>query len=271
MTGAVEMEESEYHRHPALSQSGAKLLLPPNCPAIYRYRMDHPEFKDVFDFGQAAHKMVLGKGAPIRVIDAKDWRTNAAKAEKAAAHEAGEIPLLVADYATVCAMAKALRENPLAAKLLDAGRGRPEASLFWEDPDTGCPMRCRVDWLPDPGSDPFIVVDYKSTASADPETFGVSAARYGYHTQDANYRDAVKALGLHDDPHFLFIAQEKEPPYLVSVIELTEDAIDAGRARMRRAIDIYLQCMETDHWPNYTDDEIALVDLPHWAYREAAV
>ena len=41
------MDEDAYHADPvpggSLSASGAKLLLPPSCPALYHYRRDHPK------------------------------------------------------------------------------------------------------------------------------------------------------------------------------------------------------------------------------------
>lgn len=272
-----DLDENEYHRHPALSQSGAKLLLPPSCPAMFKFRQENPQHKAVFDFGHAAHAEVLGKGAPIRYIQGRTakgepsdgWATKYAQEQRAEAYAAGEIPLLESQRGIIEGMAAALRRHPKASMLLEAGRGRPEVSLFWSDP-SGVDLRCRVDWLPNPGSDPFITCDYKTSASADPGTFAASAAKFGYHMQNAHYEDAVRALGLHDAPSFLFIVQERDAPFLVSVVELPEAAVELGRRRMREAIEIYQQCMETDHWPSYADDEIVTVDLPAWAYREAA-
>ncbi len=64
-----------YHADPALSASGMKLLLDPGCPALYRYERDHPQPpKATFDFGHAAHRLVLGDGAKLRVLDYDDWR-----------------------------------------------------------------------------------------------------------------------------------------------------------------------------------------------------
>lgn len=44
----------------SLSFSGAKALLPPSCPALYRHQRDHGRPpKPAFDFGHAVHSMVL--------------------------------------------------------------------------------------------------------------------------------------------------------------------------------------------------------------------
>ena len=53
--GVYEMDEATYHQDPvpggSLSASGAKLLLPPSCPALYAWRRDHPKVSAEFDFG----------------------------------------------------------------------------------------------------------------------------------------------------------------------------------------------------------------------------
>ena len=264
--GVRDLPEQEYHAHPALSCSSAKKLLPPSCPAIFKWeRSNPPAAKDVFDFGSAAHKLVLGVGADLLEVEADDWRTNAAKAARDEARERGAIPLLSKDMRVVEAMAAALHTHPIAKALLNRQSGRPEASLFWTDDETGVALRGRLDFLPDSEArDRLIVSDYKTCSSAHPDKFARSAADYGYHMQAAWYLDGVSALNLADDAAFLFIAQEKTPPYLVSVIELDADALAMGRARARQAIDIYAACVDADSWPGYTSD-VALVSLPRWA------
>ena len=43
----------------------------------------------------------------------------------------------------------------------------------------------------------------------------------------------------------------KDPPYLVNIAELDDDAIRAGRARLRDACEIFRDCTETGIWPGY--------------------
>src|SRR5258706_418444 len=93
--GIYDLPEDDYFaRTNALSASGAKLLLPPSCPAKFRWALDHPVHKDVFDFGSAAHKMVLGAGPVLEVIDVADWRTNKAKDAREYARMNGCVPIL---------------------------------------------------------------------------------------------------------------------------------------------------------------------------------
>jgi hypothetical protein len=266
------MPEREYFADPvpggSLSCSGAKLLLPPSCPALFRYTQDHPVFKDVFDFGSAAHKMVLGAGPRIALVDAKDWRTNAAKEARDAARAEGATPLLIAEFDKVTVMADAIRGHPLASVLLNPEHGgKPEQSLFWQDEGTGIWRRSRLDWMPDwHGYGRYIVTDYKTCDSASPAAITKAVTNYGYYQQDPFYCDGIRAVGVADDPAFLFVFQEKTPPYLVTVVQLDDDARAAGRERNRQAIERYRDCTEAGVWPAYSDD-IELISLPPWAAR----
>ena len=273
--GVYDIGEAEYFADPALSCSGAKLLLPPSCPAKFRYLQDHPEAaerKDVFDFGSAAHKMVLGAGPELVLVDALDWRGKEAKAAREAARAEGATPLLLADFTRVQAMADAIREHPIAGPLLNpANLGEPEQSLFWVDEETGVHRRARLDWLiPGDFLSRVIAVDYKSCTSADPDAIAKAVANYGYYMQADWYCDGVRALGLDGDPAFVFVFQEKEPPYLVTVAELDDEARRAGRARNRQAIERFRDCAEAGIWPGYSDD-IEYISLPPWAARTLGV
>lgn len=263
-----DMPDDEYHLDPvpggSLSSTGARRLLPPSCPARFKYEQDHPVFKQEFDFGSAAHQLVLGAGPELVVIDAKDWRTNAAKAARGEARDAGKSPVLTHEHEQVKAMAAAIRAHPLAGHLFDPADGQAELSLFWVDAEYPVWRRARIDWLrPGTATRRALIVDYKSADSASPDAFAKSAANLGYHQQDAFYVDGVCALGLDDDPGFLFVVQEKTPPWLVTVCELDGVAREAGRQRNRRATEIYRDCKEAGIWPGYSQD-IELISLPPW-------
>jgi hypothetical protein len=160
-------------------------------------------------------------------------------------------------------MAEALLAHPIAAELLAPDSGRPEQSLFCQDPATGVWLRARVDWLRYPVDGRLILVDYKSTVCADPAALARSVANIGYHAQAAFYVDVVRTLGLATDVPFAFIAQEKTAPYLITVFEVDAQALQIGRARNRQAIEIFRDCTEVDLWPGYTG-EVELLSLPPW-------
>ena len=260
------LPEPEYHAHWALSQSLAKHILAPGCPALVKHlREKGEEPKAVWEFGTAAHKRVLGVGQEVRYVQAKDWKTKKAQEEGAAARAAGAIPLLEEKRGVIEGMEKAIRDHPVASALLDPKFGKPEQSLFAQDPETGIWLRSRLDWLRDPSANRLLLVDYKTTKCAHPAVFVKDVVNLGYHFQFTFYRMMAILLGLDPNPAALFVAQEKTPPYLVSVSQLPEELIEKGDQLNRKAIDLYADCLERDEWPGY-DENITVLETPGW-YR----
>jgi hypothetical protein len=258
-----DVPEADYHAdRDSLSVSGAKTLL--KAPALFRWQQDNPVHKDVFDIGSAAHAMVLGVGAPIRILDFDSWRSKAAQEMRDLAREEGHVPLLIADARRVNAMAKLLQEHPLAMRLLDGDDGEAEVSAYCPDETTGVMRRARFDWLAD-----GYVVDYKTTTDADPSAFASSAARFDYAMQAAWYLDIARDLGR-DVDGFAFIVQAKEPPYAVSVCELDWASEELGRRRNRSALDLYAACVAADDWPAYGDG-LHTISLPKWAFNQEEI
>jgi hypothetical protein len=258
-------DELAYHRDPALSASGAKRLLPPNCPALFKHDRDNGgrPHKRAFDVGHAAHAAVLGVGLELVVVDADNWTTKAAKAERDAAYAEGKCPILAKEKAAVDAMALEIRRHPIASKLLDPEHGRPEVSVFWEDKKRGIDRRARFDWLRDTDGGQLIVPDYKTTNSAEPRAFAKSVFSFGYDMQAVFYTDAVHAAEIAEDVTFLFIAQETTAPYLITIHELDFASLALGRARVDEACSVFRTCTETGVWPGYSDD-IELIAPPPW-------
>ena len=265
MTGLITgVADRDYHAdRVSLSSTGARKLLA--CPARFRWDRDNqsPPSK-AFDIGRVVHTLVLGEGGDVVVVDAENWMTKAAKEQRAAAYEAGATPLLASEYDAALAMRDAVMAHPVAAELF--AEGAAEQSGWWNDEPTGITLRFRPDWLGNLGAWP-VCGDLKTTVSADPADFGRSVAKFGYNLQAAWYLAGLAAHGI-DDARFLFVCVEKTPPHPVSVIELDAEAIDQGRIDMRRAIDLYRHCLDTDTWPAYGDG-VHTISLPPWATRAA--
>lgn len=259
--GIYDMPEDEYHAHPALSVSGAKKLLPPSCPAIFHYeRTVGQRHRREFDFGHAAHLVVLGCGPELHVVNADNFLTKAARAERDEAYARDAVPLLPEEFDTVQRMATALRQHPRAAELFAEG-GLAEQSLFWTDPDTGVDCRARLDWLS------HRVVDYKTTTDVSPAAISRTVEKFGYHSQAAWYLEGAVHLDLvAPDAEFLFVFQDKNPPHLVTVVDLDEIALKIGRERNALAREIYRDCTEAGEWPAYSND-IERISLPAYAVR----
>ncbi|MEV0297104.1 PD-(D/E)XK nuclease-like domain-containing protein [Nocardia sp. NPDC050710] len=203
---------------------------------------------DTFEFGRAVHTETFGFGPPVVRLEFRDWKTNRAQELRRAHRAAGHIPLLPRTYDKAVAMAAAVRDHPALVPLLTTGW--PEVSFYWPDPATGLMLRARPDWLHPADDGGVIVVDLKTTDSADPEDFAWSVLRYGYHLQQNWYSTAITTFRL-AVRRFLFAAVSKHPPHVVSVCELDPDDVLAAGGENRRAIDLYARCLASDTWPDH--------------------
>lgn len=256
------ISDVDYHGDRAsLSSTGARKLLA--CPARFRWERDNPPPSTrAFDLGKLAHRLILGEGSPILVVEAVDWRSKAAQEQRAAAYDAGVVPVLRAEYEAALAMRDAVWRHDTAAELFEDGAA--ELSGYWRDEPTDVRLRFRPDWMTGL-DDRAVCVDAKTTVSADPAEFARSVVKFGYHMQAAWYLEGLRQNGI-DDAAFLFVCIEKAPPHLVSVIELDAEAVAEGAYQNRRAIDLYAQCVATDTWPAYGHN-IHTLSLPPWATR----
>lgn len=270
--GIYDMPAADYHaQHDWLSVSGAKKLLKPSCPAKFKAQQGLEEHKPHFDLGKAAHTRVLGDGEEVVVVDAVDWRSKDAREQRDAAYAEGKVPILAAEDIVIDAMAASLKAHDTAPYLFATGKA--EQSAFWVDAETGVQCRARFDWLPDVAEGRRLIIpDLKTAASAEPEEFGRSAARFHYAMQDDHYTEAARALGLDPDPAFLFVVIEKEPPYIVTVGQLTEEDKRLGRRLNDHARRVFRECTESDHWPAYSTGitDISLPSWHHYQYEEIA-
>lgn len=266
--GAYDVPEDVYHADeflpmPSLSSSGARKLLPPSCPALFDHERRHRRETSALRFGKAAH---------LWLLERKEWdsrfvvlphdhsnRTNDGKKLVADIQRQGKTPLSFAEFEKVKAMAEAIKAHEFAYGAFE--RGLSEKTLVHFDEEFGIWTRCRPDFFPRGHA---IVPDYKTTVSADPEDIRKSMWTYNYHAQAAWYLDIVMALGLIEAPRFLFIFQEKEPPYLVTCVTPSDTALEWGRIQNRKAKEIFATCLHTGKWPGYADN-ILTVDLPGWA------
>lgn len=260
-----DIPDTEYHAaKDILSSSGARRLITSTPRKFYEEMTTVRPYNPAFEIGHAAHTLMLTVGDPFEVVDADSWRTKDAKEARDAALQAGKTPLLTKEYAQVRAMADAILEHPVTGELFTRNDTTSEQSLYWTDEQTGVACRARPDLAVNDWS---LIVDYKTTLSADPKEFAKSIAKYGYHQQQAWYCEAVETLtGIR--PEFVFVCQEKTPPYEVSLIQLDADAVRIGGRLNEDARSIYAACMDSGVWPSYPTS-VQVVGLPAWALRQA--
>lgn len=241
----------------SLSVSGAKRIL--DLPAKFAYERDNGRPpKAAFDFGHAAHKLLLGVGNELEVVDAEDWRSKDARDQRDQARVNGKVPILQADFERAMDLVKATLAHPLAGAILS--EGEPEQSMYWIDNATGITCRARADWLRDNA-----VVDVKTCADASPEGFAKACANFRYNMQADWYSEGVQVVTGEDERRpFIFIAIEKEPPHLVAVYQLDESALALGAQDNHDARRAYAEHESAGEWPGYPE-HVETLTLPRYA------
>lgn len=278
-TGILEMPAGAYHadpcERPSLSASIARILCT-NSPA--HARAAHPKLNPAFerqdeqhfDIGTVAHALLLEGEAAIEVVDASDWRTNAAKEARDQARADGRTPLLEKHWTQVQAMVAATHNQ---LDYVDAtppmfSEGRAEQTLIWQE-SNGVVCRSRLDWL---HHDYSAVDDFKTTSrSANPEQWSRSLFSFGGDVQAAFYLRGLRAV-TGRDAAFRFCVQETFAPYALAVFQLGPDALTLAEAKVEYAIAKWAQCLQDDAWPAYPT-EVCHVSMPpyeemRWHERE---
>ena len=266
--GLYDLNEAFYHSDPcvhgSISNSGAKILLQ-KSPMHFRYKMDNPEPpKQAMDVGSATHKVILEKDwNAVACIPFMDWRTKAAKEQRDHARSMGKIPLLEPQFEELKQRVDAFYKNPMASALMLSGV--PEKSMVWHDKQHDLWRRARADWLV---IEDNVIADLKVFYTAHPNDIERFVFDRLLTMQAAWYMDGVKAIGLMDNPRFLFTVQEQEPPFPVTVVELDGDDIAKGRALINRGLSLYKRCLEANRWPGYHEG-ILKSKIPTWAENKA--
>lgn len=230
-----------------------------------------PEERKEFDFGSAAHAMLLVGGEPV-ALPYDNWRSKDARAARDATREAGGIPILEKDFSKILLMTNKARTAIVSCTDLGGMtllNGKSEQVIVWQTSGSKC--RAKLDWLAD---DRSLILDYKTTAtSANPESYTRQLVNLGADIQAAWYLQAVRSLyplipEPAPDTKFVFLVQENEPPFACSLLGMTNWFLEMGRAKCNKAKAIWQGCMERNQWPAYPN-RICWVDPPSWAQYEA--
>jgi len=257
---------------PSLTQSIAKILIERSpLHAWHAHPRLNPNFEPddstKFDIGNVAHHLLLGRGKLFTVLPFDDWRTKDAKAAREAAAAKGVVAVLARQFERAQGMAYAAREQLEQRGLSHFFRvGNAEVVMAWRQHGFWC--RQMLDWL----IDGHVVLDYKSTdMSAAPHGLGRMMATMGWDVQAAMAERGLDALRSDQQStlekltrRFIFVVQETQEPYCLSVAELPEDVMVMGRKKLSRAMGIWWSCIEKGRWHGYPL-EIEKPEYPGWA------
>jgi exodeoxyribonuclease VIII len=179
-------------------------------------------------------------------------RNTKAGKEMAAEMEAEGIEAVTStDMEQALAMAASVRSHQAAAALLRDGKA--EQSFWWDDKLTGLRCKCRPDWYVG-----TTIVDLKTTTDASPKGFAKSVAQWRYHVQQSHYLAGTFA------ERFVFIAVEKQYPFVTACYELDETAALHGSTERRNNLQTIADCRAISEWPGY-GNTIQPLSMPNWA------
>lgn len=227
-------------------------------PLHYWHLMHDAQKEDTaaMRFGRAAHKRMLQPSTfpdEYAVAPECDRRTKEGKQIWEALTATGKEIISSADMDRILAMEKEFAA--VRHRFLWDEEYQTEKALTWTDSETGIACKGRLDVIM-----PDMIIDYKTTTNASTDAFMREALRYGYDLQAAMYMEAARANG-YDPKAFVFIAQEKDAPYLINILYAGDAFIDRGTWIMRDLLAKYKECRDKDIWPGYGTNELI---LPEW-------
>ncbi|MBQ1790226.1 MAG: PD-(D/E)XK nuclease-like domain-containing protein [Oscillospiraceae bacterium] len=250
------MNEIEYRNNPAVNKS--TLWEMRKSPLHYWHLMHDTPKEDTkaMQFGRAVHSRLLQPAsfdAEYAVAPECDRRTKEGKAIWNELLASGKEVISQADMDIINAMqAEYIRTIYYSGdkdwwKIIDS-----EVPLFWTDDETGIECKARLDLLAQD-----YVIDYKTTMDASTNAFHREALRYGYDLQAAMYMEAARANG-YNPKGFIFIAQEKNAPYMINILYASDAFLDRGRWIMRDLLAQYKECRDSNNWPGYGVNQLIL-------------
>lgn len=241
---------------PSLTQSIAKVLLdrsPAHAWLKHPRLGGKPDGDEGYDkaqaIGTAAHKLMLGRGKEVLILEYDNFRTKSAQADREKAVEEGYSPILARHHNIAKTMVTAARAQLDAAGLVDPFRvGGGEVAVIAEVDGLWC--RSLIDWM----VSTIELYDFKTSGkSANPYAVPYTMVDAGWDIQAAMQEHILDALdsGGAGRRRFRFVMQENEPPWALTVHELPESVMTMGRKKLQYAIDVWRRCMDDGEWPAY--------------------
>ena len=259
----IKISNAEYRQREGISSSELKKIM--KSPLHYKHWKENPqEDTPALLFGRAAHKYVLETYdffTEFAVAPNCDRRTKEGKETWAKFIEESEGKDVITEeqFKQIEDMRNAMLATPFVSKLIN---GEHEVSYFWTDEDTGLKCKCRPDSI---NHKLKIICDYKTCDNAETQQFMRQAINLGYDLQSSYYIDGVKA-NTGEDYIFVFIAQEKKPPYAVNILQADDNFMASGRQIFREMLNVYKECSESGTWYGYlgSDNQINSLGVPKW-------
>ena len=253
----------DYRREPGVNQSSLKKIL--ESPAHYQAAL---KFKLIptpaMEIGTALHCRVLDgeeafagayqkkpDGLSLATKEGKEWKASLGR-KKALSAGGKDDP-----WGAVEGMAEGLRKLEWFSGTDKEYIKRNEVSIYWDWEGIRC--KARLDSLL---VEEGIVLDLKTTDSAEPDLFAKKVVGLGYDFQAYYYaRAAQEAFGK--PFRFIFAVVERKAPYTIDFFEVSPTMMAEAAAKCTAAIRIYKTCDQTGLWPN-REPRVHVLDYPSW-------
>ena len=242
--------EDVYHLSTGIGSSKLKQFI--RSPSTFKSNPPHKS-SAAFNFGSAVHCLVLEPNYfdDRYVKQPEEFKSKTSKAYKEWVSNIGSATVLTSDQWNECFNAS---ESVLSAHGDFFNNGNAEVS-FWRRLSKDIVLKARVDYLHE-----NLLVDLKTTGDIEPEYFGKSAIKYGYHIQNAHYQMVTGIF------NFCIVAVEKNKPFITQVKEFSADSLEYGEHIVMDAINKLNDCYRTDHWPDFYEDKE--IELAPWDYTK---
>lgn len=253
------IDEAIYRSDPGVNISALKNLK--TTPAKARRRLDNPPKQSAaLELGTAIHAAILERDKFLETYGIKpnvDLRTKAGKEALAEASQSGKILLSAEDYDTALTLGARVHECSFLQRFVK--NGIYESSWFHEH-ELGLRIKGRLDiWLPEMD----IIVDIKTTDSADEYSFRRDCVKYHYYNQAAWYSDLVTSITGRSVAGYVILAVEKSEDKDIRAFWLDDAFLDKGRKENREWLSQWYLCEKTGQWPGY-EKKIQTLKAPKW-------
>jgi len=252
----------DYHASEGVNHSNAKEM--DISPRHYLQKITAPpeEPSDAQIIGTITHSAILEndfsgfvikpEGMTFTTKESKAWRDSQTK------------QIIKQDEASnISGMATAVKNHPLASRILFSEKGNNEVSCWKIHPTTGLLIKGRADRVTTDNQERTTIVDVKTCGrgEASPGEFSRDLFKWKYHSQAAWYLDLFGAS------YFVFVVVEKEAPFAVACYNLDGPSLQLGRELNERRLAKIKECAESGKWPAYSE-ALNQINIPDWAIRK---
>ena len=265
----TDLSNQIYHNGPGVSSSTIRRFGVSQLHALNEEIEDTPALR----FGSAAHSLIVeGESQFVKDVACLVGSpyTNANKDLRAEYTQRGLTVITNTEKETIYNMKNSL--IPEADKLLHPSENEYpdcfnypyERALYWEENGLLCKVKADVIRFPisQPHDSKTIdIIDYKTTQSVEPKSFLNSVKKYQYDLQAAWYKKAFEQAGFNVN-NFLFVAQEKKPPYATKIFKMKKNDLEAGWLELDRLINEYKHVVGGKSLPStYNTPDLVEIEL----------